>query len=63
MNKLTVTRGGGGGRAGRKGKGQVKEHVQRTHGQRQWSRDCLWEQGLDGAGDSNGVGVGEWGLL
>ena len=37
----------------KKGKGQVKEHVQRTHGQGQWGRDCLWEQGLDRAGERN----------
>ena len=39
---------------GEKGKGQVKEHVQRIHGQVQWGGECLWEQGLDGVEESNG---------
>ena len=29
----------------RRGMGQVKEHVPRTHGQGQWVGDCLWGQG------------------
>ena len=42
-----------GGNGEKKGKGQVKKHVQRTQGQRQWGGDFLWELGLDGAGENN----------
>lgn len=44
-----------GDNGGKKGKGQVSEHVQRTHGQRQWGRRI--ESGRRGegrAGESNG---------
>ena len=34
--------------------GRMKENVQRTHGQGQWVGDCLWEWGLDAAGENNG---------
>ena len=41
-NKLTVIRGETGGDNGlKKGKGQVKELVQKAHGQGQWDEDCL----------------------
>ena len=60
-NTLTVTTGKGDeDNGGKKGKGQVKEHVQRTHGQGQWGGDCLWERGLDETRESNG-GRGEMG--
>ena len=35
---------------GGKGESQVKEHVQKTHGNEQWGGNCLWEQGLDRVG-------------
>ena len=47
-----------GGKWGKKGKGRVKEHVQRTHGHERWGRNCLWEWGMDGAGKSNGRQMG-----
>lgn len=42
----------------KKGQGQVKEYIPRTQGQGQWGGDCLWTQGLDGTGKSNGGGQG-----
>ena len=43
-----------GGNGEKKEKGEVKENVQKTHGQGQWVGDCLWEQGWDRAGESSG---------
>ena len=63
-NKLTVT-GGEGGKGvtggGEKGKGQVKEHVQRTHGQRQQGRGT--ESGRWGWVGQGRVMVGKRGQL
>ena len=54
-NKLTETRGREeGSNGGKIGKCQVKEYVQRTQGQGQWARDCLWEQRLAGWGRATG---------
>ena len=47
-NKLTGSQRGEEGNNGKEG-----ECVQRTHGQGQWGGDCVWEQGLDRAGESN----------
>ena len=55
-NKLTGTRGDGGGRYW----GKEGEHIQRTHGQGQWRGNCLWEHRLVRVGDTNG---GKWGQL
>ena len=53
---MTITRGEEDNR-GKKGKGQVKEHEEWTHGHRQWGGDWLWEWG-GRVGESNGENGG-----
>ena len=54
---MTITRGEEDNR-GKKGKGQVKEHEEWTHGHRQWGGDWLWEWG-EGQGRAMGKMVGQ----